>query len=659
MKTNQDKSMLNLRIHLMIASLTGLAGGLTTAVINSYIVLSASAPPQCSLHDILSVSLYPIALYSIVNALLMSIAGGILAFLFYVGGYDFDTSELIALYCGIFTALSLSLIRGSAPAVKQGLDFVSIFEGALASILYGIAAGVISLHIIRGVRKERLLPLLAVSFAAILILPPLMLWQQKKMGPSPQEHAAGPGIVNNKPNILWIVNDAMRADHLSCYGYRRKTTPCIDKIAEEGVLFTNAFSASSWTLPSMASMFSGIFPSKHGADGEHYYLDGKFTTFAEVAKSQGYRTFAYSNNPYVSRNTNLARGFDVLYHTRSGDVLEGISQQKLVREAFPLIRNFPLLDRKTDKGAFLTNMLVKKAIKSAHDANNPFFIVVDYMETHTFRGETPYHDEWFRRKISLEEALKIRGNMSWHAGIMRQSELTDEEEEDMRNLYDGDVSYLDSKIRELIEYLAQSGILDTTIVIITSDHGENLGEHHFVGHMFCIYDTLLHVPLVIRYPKAFKKNTRIEALVQTTDIFPTLLELTGIEWEGRKGLQGRSLAGDPNKGAPEYVIAELGLFIPGLNHIMSEPPNPAAYGRGKHSLDASPFANRLKAIRTETFKYIWNSNGRDELYNIHEDPGELHNIIAASPEVAEELKERLRTWLNSFEGYGGRASNRF
>ena len=116
--------------------------------------------------------------------------------------------------------------------------------------------------------------------------------------------------LKDKPNILWIVMDAVRADHLSCYGYHRETTPNIDRIAGEGALFENAISAASWTLPSHASMFTGLYLSKHATDSEHRYLADNFQTIAELLRSYGYKTYGYSNNPWVGPDTNLNQGFD-------------------------------------------------------------------------------------------------------------------------------------------------------------------------------------------------------------------------------------------------------------------------------------------------------------------------------------------------------------
>jgi arylsulfatase A-like enzyme len=656
MKTPFRDMMSKLGVNLETATFVGLAGGMAVSIGRAGIAMLRYAPPHISLKEMLSISLFPIVLYILLNMVAMAVAGLIMAFLFHLGDYDFKKSELGAFYCGIFAALSVSMAGDEGTAAIPSM--LRACEGAVSALLYGLAVGVMVLFVISRMDKKRLSLLIAVSLIALTVLPYPLICSIKGAGPRARENPVPMVDAGKRPNILWVVNDAMRADHLSCYGYRRATTPCIDRVAQEGVLWAHAYSASSWTLPSMASMFTGMFPSKHGADGEHFYLDGKFSTFAEVAQHNGYMTCGFSNNPYVSRSTNLARGFAVFDHARSGVRLEGIDEQKLIREAFPALRNVQLPGVKSDKGASRTNRLVMDSIKEAHNQNRPFFIFIDYMETHTFHGETSYDDRWFKDKPSPQKALKIRNSMGWHEALTREKELTQVERQDICDLYDGDISYLDARLGEIFDYLGRLEILDDTIVIITSDHGENLGEHGHPGHMFSIRDSLLHVPLVIRYPRAFRNHSKVETMVQTTDIFPTLLDLTDIRWDGWKELQGYSLARGP--GRPDCIIAELGLFIPGLNHIMTsgEPPGSSPGRTRSRGVDAFPYANRLKAIRTGTHKYIWNSNGRDELYRISDDPGELNNIIESNSTKAQELRDRLRAWLNSFEGYGGRSSNR-
>ena len=422
--------------------------------------------------------------------------------------------------------------------------------------------------------------------------------------------------LKDKPNILWIVADAVRADHLSCYGYHRKTTPNIDRIASEGVLFENAISAAPWTLPSCASMFTGMYPGKHATDAEHRYLADNFHTIAELLRSYGYKTFGYSNNPWVSPDTNLSQGFDTFEVSE-----EAPAYSPLINVA---TRHIPNPAGTEDAGARQTNEVAKKWIENCYSAKTPFFIYLHYMEAHDPYGNTPYFRHYLDANISTAKAKGVNQNPIDY--ISGNVQMSNEDFEILRALYDGDISYLDFKMNQLFDYLRQLNILDKTVLIITSDHGESFGEHHLMSHMLGVYDTLVHVPLIIVYPKLFKVGSRIVKQVRTIDIFSTILDILGIDWSGAEELQGQTLVSIRKLLNPRvqkvqqrelpFAIAELAILQPCLNELVKANP----------SVDISIYSRRLKAIRTNEFKYIWTSDGRDELYNIREDLGELNNL---------------------------------
>ena len=183
----------------------------------------------------------------------------------------------------------------------------------------------------------------------------------------------------DKPNVILIVMDTARADHLSSYGYFRKTTPNIDKIAGEGILFENAIAASSWTLPSHASIFTGMYLSKHGVDSEHHYLEDKFYTIAEVMRLNRYKTFGYSNNTFISSGLNMTQGFDSFKSSNAGIIRSHLTDFYLIKDVIRNIRNFLGMN---DSGARETNEKVEKWIKDSRDSKKPFFLFINYMEAH-------------------------------------------------------------------------------------------------------------------------------------------------------------------------------------------------------------------------------------------------------------------------------------
>ena len=193
-------------------------------------------------------------------------------------------------------------------------------------------------------------------------------------------------------------------------------------------------------------------------------------------------------------------------------------------------------------------------------------------------------------------------------------------------------------MRQLFDYLRELNILDNTVLIITADHGENFGDHNLMKHVSCVYDTLLHVPLVIRYPALFEAGSRVGEQVQLTDVYPTILDIVGIDWDNEE-IQGFSLLRKWEERERKFAIAEHAVWSGWLDKLIET----------RLQFDASMYARRLKAVRTEEFKYIWASDGHDELYNIRQDSEELNNIIETNPEKAREMTALLKEWLNSFE----------
>ncbi|MFC1869968.1 sulfatase [Chloroflexota bacterium] len=493
-------------------------------------------------------------------------------------------------------------------------------------------------------RREAGYILLAVvlcAFITISFIGPFGFENTQKAGTSAAGEIRTPVDLENlkgKPNVLWIVMDTVRADHLSGYGYHQNTTPNLDRIAREGVLFENAISTAPWTQPSHGSMFTGMFPSKHGIDAEHQWLDDDFQTIAELLRWHGYQTFGYSNNPGVSPKSNLSQGFDTFEVTSMGESPLGSELADSLK--VNTIRRYVQAVLRQDDGARRTNEVVEKWIADAYQAEAPFFAFINYMEAHNpYHPPGPYVMPYLGEHVDLAEARRVTQNyVSYIAGTVPMS---DDDFDLLRALYDGELSYLDFRIGQLLDYMRELDILDSTVLIITSDHGENFGDHQLMDHMLCVYDTLLHVPLIIRYPELFEAGLRVDKQVQQTDIFPTILDIVDIKSDDEEHIQGHSLLTDGQEPESTLVIAEHAIWHNILHNLTNENPQ----------LDVSKYSRYLKTVRTDEFKYIWASNGRDELYDIRHDPEELNNLIEAEPGKAGELRALLREWLHSFEPY--------
>jgi len=436
---------------------------------------------------------------------------------------------------------------------------------------------------------------------------------------------------SRKPNIILILMDDTRLDHLSCYGYTKKTTPNLEKICEQSTVYLNNISPSVWTLESMASIVTGTYPSIHNTNWGNLCLNKKLVTVAEFLRSVGYHTCCISNNrAFISWKTGFDRGFDDFCEVRG--LFEIRNNNSGVKHFLnSAVAKLAQELRFCEYSARLVNKAAKKRILTYSNRKDPFFLYLHYVEPH-FPCNPPLSFDrfidrkkfrwWSRYLVNQDAARYLSGNI----------EMTQDDFELLKALYDGEICYLDHKIGELFGFLKRISLLDDTILIITSDHGENFGEHGLMEHRYCLYDTLLRVPLIIRYPEYFKAGLKVQSLVQTLDIFPTIVEMLG-SGDGvvEKQFQGLSLlpsALEPkcrNFAVSEYLIPQITQEI-----------NP--------KYDLSEFDRSLRCIRTPKWKFIWSSDGKCELYDLIDDPGETKNVIYEKSSKAKELQEVMTIW---------------
>ena len=532
--------------------------------------------------------------------------------------------------------------------------------GLLAAGIYRLVLFISRKYDARRVRQAGwvLLGVMACVAIALAVVGPLGFKSSPKAEaqvPLPimgNETAATPRQVTQlkgRPNILWIVMDTVREDHLSCYGYSRNTTPNIDEIASEGVLFENVISAAPWTLPSHASMFTSMFPSEHGTDAEHPWLDDSFETIAELLHSLGYQTYGYSNSPFVGPQYNLDQGFDTFVMTPFGrtqqepkpePTLPDFLRVKKYMEDLLHTQGATAEGAVTDKGAEKTNKVVEGWIADANQADKPFFLFINYFEAHEpANAPKQFSTPYLPPGVSWARANAV--NQDFYLYVSEKVPMSKEDFAILSSLYDGEISYVDYRMGQLFDYVRNLGIMDNTVLIITSDHGQNLGEHNLIGHQLSIHDTLLRVPLIIRYPKVFEAGQRVEEQVQLTDIFPTITDIIRFYRHDGQPIRGNSLLTAGQQTEPGFAVAEYEIFATVLESLTKANPQ----------FDASKYAHRLKAIIAGDFKYIWASDGRDELYNLKDDPGELNNLIDSNTQKASEMKSLLVEWLKSFQPY--------
>jgi choline-sulfatase len=373
-------------------------------------------------------------------------------------------------------------------------------------------------------------------------------------------------------HLLIVTIDTLRADHLGCYGNRAVATPNMDRWAREGAIAPDATVHVPLTRPSHVSIFTGLYPAQHGIrDNISRALAPEVPTLAEAFKAAGFRTSAFVSSIVLSAQSGLGRGFD-----------EFSDRFELGADAADEARFLDILER---RGDVATGEAV--AWLGAHAADRTFTWVHLYDPHLPYEPPEPYASRYADRP------------------------------------YDGEVAWSDELVGRLDAALARSGIRDQTLVVLTSDHGEGLGDHQEPVHGFFVYESTLRVPLIMRGP-GIVPGTRIPVVARSVDLFPTVLELMGVAApQPGRALAGRSLAaalhGRSKRVDEEPSFAES--LTPRIHYGWSD----------------------LRSVREGRWKYILAP--RPELYDLAGDPGELTNLVEAEPARARALRAGLERRL--------------
>jgi arylsulfatase A-like enzyme len=427
------------------------------------------------------------------------------------------------------------------------------------------------------------------------------------------------------PNVLLIVLDTVRADHLSLYGYDRETTPYLHRLAREGVRFDVARSTAPWTLPSHASMFTGRWPHELAIE-RHGNFGTEFPTLAEFLRDRGYATAGVvANQFFCGHSSGLARGFDV-YRDDSvtpGDILCSSTLGWLLARNAKRARDELNAQLAADPWAgFSVDFQRKDAAQVNREfldwlsnvADRPFFAFLNYFDAHD-----PYMvPQEFRRHLgkfphSRAEAVLLR---DWWK--VAKGSPTPDDVELARDAYDDCIASLDQGLSVLFEELTRRGLLERTVVIITADHGEQFGEHGHFRHGTSLYEPEIHVPLVIVAPNRLPAGRVVREPVSLRDIPATIVDLLG--WRGESPFPGSSLArtwaspGPLGRVMVDATLAELGPLI----EPTREQPN------------APDWPSHSAALFDGRFAYIGHKDGDEELYDLDTDPTESRNLCKSA-----------------------------
>jgi len=445
---------------------------------------------------------------------------------------------------------------------------------------------------------------------------------------------------NKKYNFILITIDALRKDHMSCYGYHRNTTPCINKIAENSSIFTNAFSVAPYTKPSMISLFTSTYPFDYGG----YCFINERRTIAEFLKLAGYLTIGIPNTPILSEKYGFNKGFNIfisplhvnnrshfntiMQKIRNNDKIYSLLQKIVSMIPKKRIPNFlkklsihtPYQDAK-----ILTNLAIN-LLRNNLDSN--FFLWLHYMDTHY-----PYklrEDEYKQINVSSISSHVLNDiNLLIKKYDCKNKNISKNILNLIMQVYDSEIKFIDNNICNLMIFLKNNKLLEKTIIIITSDHGEEFLDHGAIQHSGCnnkthIYNELINVPLIVSIP--YLENKIIKNNVSLLDIMPTFLSLGNIEKVVK--LKGKSLM--------NYIYTDENI----LNDdriIISEASSYNKY-RNIKNYEYDP---RIISMICQNWKYVYDDNNAHKLFNLKNDPYENINLISEKLELLEYLKMLL------------------
>ena len=398
--------------------------------------------------------------------------------------------------------------------------------------------------------------------------------------------AACGGEPRARPSVLLVSIDTLRADHLGCYGYPRNTSPRLDALARDGVLFESHISSSSWTLPAHAALFTSVPDSVHGCvDVSATALAPEFTTLAERFRAAGYSTAGFYAGPYLHPAFGLAQGFETyeacaagLGKLDGGAAAEWGADRDVMRQSHSGVTN---------------DVVYARARAWLEEARGePFFCFVHFWDVHfDFVPPAPYD-----RLFDPDYEGDVDGVGFFFNERILEGRISERDREHLIALYDGEVRWTDEHLGKLLDDLEGWGLGEATVVAVTSDHGTELWDRGSVGHRSTLFDELIHVPLVLRGP-GLPSGVRVEAQTRAIDVAPTLLQLARI--------------------APARETLGVSLV-------------PLARGKGQGRAALSELysvGRQLRTVRTPEAKWVDDlASGSSYWFDLRADPGELEHL---------------------------------
>jgi len=456
-------------------------------------------------------------------------------------------------------------------------------------------------------------------------------------------------IEDGPPNIILFVLDTARAKDISIYNESiPQTTPFFDSFAGENILYEQCITEAPWTLPAHASLFTGKLPHEHGVNSWEDRLPKSEDTLASQLSEAGYQTVGITNNSWVSNLFGLSKGFNDFYKLwqliqADNDLIEtsrNIKSEPLretVRHLFddtllsgnPIVNMInglygKLLHNRNDHGAKRTNRIIKNWINKEWEQERPYFLFANYLEPHLDYDPPKEHAEKFL-SVEYEEAMSIPQTPVDY--IFGNRTISDDELQVLRELYQAELHYLDSKLKEVFEFLRESGSLENTVVVMVGDHGENIGEFGLMSHFYSLHESVLRVPCAVRYPSNQSEN--VAAPIQLTDLHE-FIRNAALDPESPSDVSPQSIS-------REETISEL----LGVN-----PTEQAVVRRTENNYDEYHFkelARQQWAVRRNGRKAIRRDNS-DTVYSIE---GHRESQISSQEEQLSSILDSIDSEINA------------
>lgn len=477
------------------------------------------------------------------------------------------------------------------------IDRVASIATALAALAF-VAAASATMALVWQMRQRWSATRLLIAFALVLLIGALAAPVGARRAGTVQASANPSGRTPER--IILITVDTLRADALSAYRTDAPRTAAIDRLAGDGVVFEHAVAPAPWTLPSLVSIVTGLLPAAHRATGFTSTVSPNITTLAEYLRDRGYQTAAVVHNDLLNPKNGLSEGFTeyvALHEQWFGDSLGMKALQTVAPAWFPPL-SWPSND---DQTAVVTDWL-----ESNRDRN--FFLWVHYFDPHA-----PYAPP---RDYRVTEPLPEIGASFDGPKMAMQGFFVPSvaERQAIRGLYDGEVRYIDANIGRLIATLERLRLYDGSLIVFTSDHGEEFWEHGHAGHGHSLYDELLRVPLIVKLPGSTQRG-RSDVAVSTASVTPTILDASRVRYD------------------------EGNMSVPSLLPLIDRTGD---YRAGPIVSNAQILFDRKEAVLFDGFKYIVSDVDRKEqLFDLKADAAEQHSLAATATDRIEAARRLL------------------